>query len=103
MMNSPEILDRSVIRSSVRPSAKYSSSGSLLRLSNGRTAMEGRSGSGGAGLFLFGRSGSARQIEVPGSAGGHDHEQADCAAIASRVRQGREMPRRTVARSERNR
>ena len=48
MMNSPEILERSVIRSSVRPSAKYSSSGLSLRLSKGRTAIEGRSGSGGA-------------------------------------------------------
>ena len=77
MMNSPEILDRSVIRSSVRPSAKYSSSGSSLRFSNGSTAIEGRSGQRRRGSsFRFGWCVNARQIEVPGSPGGHDDEQA---------------------------
>ena len=38
-----ESWDRSVIRSSVKPSLKYSCSGSRLRLSNGSTAIEGLS------------------------------------------------------------
>src|SRR5712671_1793323 len=40
--NIPEIRDRSVVRSSVIPSAKYRCSGSLLRLTNGNTTIERR-------------------------------------------------------------
>src|ERR1043166_5222565 len=40
------ILDRSEVMSSVMPSLKYSCSGSLLRLTNGNTAIEGLSGKG---------------------------------------------------------
>src|SRR4029453_13002762 len=47
MTNSPESLERSVMRSSVMPSLKYSCSGSPLMLTNGSTAMEGLSGKGG--------------------------------------------------------
>ena len=39
----------SVMMSSVMPSEKYSCSGSALRLVNGRTAIEGLSGSDGSG------------------------------------------------------
>ena len=39
----PDNLERSVIKTSVTPSAKYSCSGSLLKLVKGRTAMEGLS------------------------------------------------------------
>ena len=41
MTKSPDTLDRSVIRSSVMPSAKYACAASPLMLSNGRTAIEG--------------------------------------------------------------
>ena len=44
MTNSPEILDKSVIRSSVSPSAKYSCSASPLMFLNDSTAIEGLSG-----------------------------------------------------------
>ena len=49
MTNRPETFERSVIRSSVMPSAKYSCSGSPLMFWNGRTAMDGFSGSAGGG------------------------------------------------------
>src|SRR2546422_4055600 len=48
MTNRPESLERSVMRSSVIPSLKYSCSGSPLRLIKGSTAMEGLSGNGRA-------------------------------------------------------
>ena len=38
----PEIRDRSVVRSSVIPSTKYSWSGSFDRLANGRTTIDRR-------------------------------------------------------------
>src|SRR5215813_12963559 len=41
-----EILERSPVSTSVRPSLKYSWSGSLLMLTKGRTTIEGLSGSG---------------------------------------------------------
>ena len=41
-----DICERSVIRSSVMPSAKYSCSGSPLILTKGKTTIEGLSGSG---------------------------------------------------------
>src|SRR5262249_40480134 len=44
-----EILERSPVRVSVRPSLKYSWSGSLLMLTKGRTTIEGLSGKGSAG------------------------------------------------------
>ena len=44
---------RAVMMSSTKPSAKYSCSGSPLMFVNGRTAMEGLSGSG-KGLGLSG-------------------------------------------------
>ena len=44
------IFERAVIISSVIPSLKYSCSGSPLRLSKARTAIEGLSGSGRGGL-----------------------------------------------------
>src|SRR6476619_6670867 len=40
--NMPAIRDRSVVKSSVMPSAKYCCSGSLLRLAKGRTTMDRR-------------------------------------------------------------
>src|SRR6266852_2544259 len=48
MTNNPETLDRSVMMSSVMPSLKYSCSRSRLKLANGRTTIEGRSGKEGA-------------------------------------------------------
>ncbi len=41
-----EIRERSVVRSSVIPSAKYSCSGSLDRFAKGRTTMESRGAAG---------------------------------------------------------
>jgi len=52
------ILDRSVVRSSVMPSAKYCWSGSSLRSANGRTTIDSRCG--GADELFFGMSGSIR-------------------------------------------
>src|SRR5690349_5386739 len=48
--NRAEILERSVIKSSVMPSAKFSCSGSLDMLVKGNTAIEGLFGSGSCGL-----------------------------------------------------
>src|SRR5215831_4293003 len=45
--NSQRIRDSAVVMSSTMPSAKYSCSGSPLRFWNGRTAMDGLSGSAG--------------------------------------------------------
>src|SRR3954454_24351359 len=45
--DNPETLDRSVMMSSLMPSLKYSWSTSRLMLANGRTTIEGRSGSDG--------------------------------------------------------
>src|SRR5262245_2033087 len=42
------ILERSPVRTSVRPSLKYSCSGSLLMLTKGNTTIEGLSGNGSA-------------------------------------------------------
>ena len=50
MTNSSENRDSSVMMSSTMPSAKYSCSGSPLRLVKGRTAIEGLSGRARAGL-----------------------------------------------------
>ena len=47
MTNNPESFERSVMRSSVIPSLKYSCSGSPLMLTKGSTAMEGLSGAVG--------------------------------------------------------
>src|SRR3974377_566176 len=49
MTNSHLIRDSPVMMSSTTPSTKYSCSGSPLRLANGNTAIDGRSGSGSAG------------------------------------------------------
>src|SRR5262245_22471283 len=43
-----EILERSPVRTSVRPSLKYSCSGSLLMLTKGNTTIDGLSGNGSA-------------------------------------------------------
>src|SRR5712671_1477331 len=48
MTNKLEILERSPVSTSVRPSLKYSWSESLLILTKGRTMSEGLSGSGSA-------------------------------------------------------
>src|SRR2546422_6603905 len=45
-----EILERSLVRTSVRPSLKYSCSGSLLMFLKGRMTMEGLSGNASAGV-----------------------------------------------------
>src|SRR5262245_14707245 len=50
MTSKPESLERSVTRSSVMPSLKYSCSTSPLRLTKGSTMIEGLSGSGSAAL-----------------------------------------------------
>src|SRR4030095_16384844 len=52
MTNKLEILERSPVSTSVRPSLKYSWSGSLLMLTKGRTTMEDLSGSGSAAWGL---------------------------------------------------
>jgi len=48
------IRDRSVVRSSVTPSAKYCCSGSLLRLVNGSTTIERRGATRGWGTAFAG-------------------------------------------------
>jgi hypothetical protein len=47
MTNVPTSRDRSVVRSSVIPSAKYYWSGSLLRLAKGRTTIDRRGATSG--------------------------------------------------------
>jgi hypothetical protein len=44
--NTPAIRDRSVVKSSVIPSAKYCCSGSLPRLANGSTTIDRRGATG---------------------------------------------------------
>src|SRR5712691_6837834 len=46
----PPIRDRSVVRSSVTPSAKYCWSGSLLRLANGNTTIDKRGATRGSAI-----------------------------------------------------
>src|ERR1700730_12719033 len=46
----PTIRDRSVVRSSVIPSAKYCWSGSLLRLANGSTTIDRRGATSGCAI-----------------------------------------------------
>ena len=60
MTNRPEIFDRSVMMSSVMPSAKYSCSGSPLMLLKGSTAIDGLSFAGSA-LVARGRRASAER------------------------------------------
>src|SRR5262245_41904048 len=67
MTNRLEILDRSLVNTSVRPSLKYSCLGSSLMFTNGRTTMEGLSGKGSAGDCASG----VCVIEV-GEIGGRD-------------------------------
>src|SRR6476620_8573217 len=67
------IRDRSVVRSSVIPSAKYCCSGSLLRLANGSTTIERRGATGGRAMGL----------EVAATAAGG----ADVVLIASQTHQ----------------
>src|SRR5215813_7623617 len=54
-----EILERSLVRTSVRPSLKYSCSGSLLRGTKGRMVREGLSGSGNHRAVLLLVTGAA--------------------------------------------
>ena len=58
------IRDRSVVRSSVIPSAKYCCSGSLLRLANGSTTIDRRGATRGCAIAL----GAAFAV-IPGPAG----------------------------------
>src|SRR5215469_2402092 len=48
--NMPAIRDKSVVRSSVMPSAKYCWSGSLPRLANGKTTIDSRGATAGWGI-----------------------------------------------------
>jgi len=50
------IRDRSVVRSSVMPSAKYCCSGSLLRLVNGNTTIDRRGAASGGEIGGVGRA-----------------------------------------------
>ena len=68
----PWSLERSVMRSSVIPSLKYSCSGSPLMLTNGSTAMDGLSGSASAAVLWPGASAighdgrrKSRQLATP--------------------------------------
>src|SRR5215470_15694050 len=56
MTNKLGILERSVIKSSVIPSLKYSCPGSPLRFVKGSTTREGLLGNGNAGACAAGRS-----------------------------------------------
>src|SRR5215472_9285311 len=72
----PEIRDRSVVRSSVMPSAKYSWSGSRDRFSNGNTTND-RRGIGAAGRDeICGFTGGA-WTESIGVVLGHIHQAPD--------------------------
>src|SRR5215469_12995603 len=53
------IRDRSVVRSSVIPSAKYCWSGSLLRLAKGRTAIDRRGAANGCAVELVAATATA--------------------------------------------
>src|SRR6516162_7896350 len=92
------IRDRSVVRSSVIPSARYCCSGSLLRLANGSTTIDNR---GAAGCSTTDGTGSVLSFSEPTAVvgmgedlvAGHSHQAmtpmtsapAATAAIARRV------------------
>ena len=73
----PEIFERSVIRSSVMPSAKYSWPSSSDMLLKGSTAMEGLSGRGKA--IASGEAGSVR-----GAQGAHQTSAATAARLSAK-------------------
>src|SRR6516225_2595082 len=63
------IRDRSVVRSSVIPSAKYCCSGSLLRLANGSTTIDRRGATKGCGIGVAVAALTAGAVEVVVGAG----------------------------------
>src|SRR6266481_2536421 len=60
----PAIRDRSVVRSSVIPSAKYPCSGSLLRLANGSTTIDRRGATRGCEIAAVGAAATAVTVGV---------------------------------------
>ena len=79
MTNKAEILERSVIRSSVMPSAKCSCRASLDMLANGKTAIEGLSGRGKAMLAVrchFSRGGCCADARFQCHPAGHQDDRA---------------------------
>ena len=62
MTNSQRVRESAVMMSSTMPSAKYSCSGSLLKFVNGKTAIEGPSGSGKAWESSLERGGDSAEM-----------------------------------------
>src|SRR5215831_11803566 len=85
MTKLPEIRERSVVRSSVMPSAKYSCSGSFDKLAKGKTTIERRgagSASGAGGRCALAAAGAWTGTAV-GFPLGHAHQTAAPIAIAA--------------------
>src|SRR6185503_6035743 len=59
----PAIRDKSVVRSSVIPSARYCCSGSLLRLANGSTTIDRRGATRGCGFGVTAAATTAGGVE----------------------------------------
>src|ERR1700730_506479 len=83
----PEIRDRSVVRSSVIPSAKYSWSGSFDRLAKGRTTIDSRgadfaAGADGLGTLAVTGAWTGATVELPM---GHAHQTAVPRPIAATI------------------
>src|SRR5262245_43546440 len=86
MTKLPAIRDRSVVRSSVIPSAKYSCSGSLLRFANGRTTID-RRGASLVSILAGGEFavGGAWAVVAGGFSRGHAHHPPAPSAAAPRM------------------
>jgi len=63
--STPAIRDRSVVRSSVIPSAKYCCSGSLLKLVNGKTTIDNRGTARGGCEAIDGTFADAARLSLP--------------------------------------
>src|SRR6516162_5748955 len=93
--NIPAIRERSVVRSSVIPSAKYCWSGSLLRLANGRTTIERRGAANGCGIGVAVAAASVGADFVAGQSH-HAPTAMSTVAIAPPIVIGVVFPRRNA-------
>src|SRR5215472_12866772 len=80
----PEIRDRSVVKSSVIPSAKYSCSGSFDKFANGRTTIDKRGAGMPAMTGVCGPAAAGAWVETVGEFRfGHPHQAAAPMAITT--------------------
>src|SRR5215472_11741886 len=93
MTKLPEIRERSVVRSSLMPSAKYSWSGSLLRFVNGSTTIDSRGATSGCATEAT----AAEGVDVAFGAGQTHHTMTAmtrAAAMTAAATRGKMLRRR---------